>query len=270
MCMIRKARANRGPMDDDDRRFIMEEAKVWYDEMAANDFVVEQSVPTSIDEEYQITAAFEHFGWAPILSLPNNYCPRLVREFYANMKQRSIIDCFSLSSRVKGEYVEITTENLHQWFGLKRTAIINEEIHLVARFSKPFVFPCLITEVLRQSDVDLTGERLVTVTTTIDDAKMGEFGFIKRNGTWENDHRELYQPTPLVQVPAPPKRAAKKRSAASSSTYDDPDLTARLDTIEDTQTQLLAGQTELLAGQAKLRGYFLHIMQHLGLQPPPP
>ncbi|OMP07577.1 hypothetical protein COLO4_07217 [Corchorus olitorius] len=182
--------------------------------MAANDFVVEQRVPTSIDEEYHITAAFAHFGWAPILNLPYNYCSRLVREFYANMKERSIVDCFDLSSRVKGVEIEINSANLHQCFGVKRTG--------------------------------------------------------PRNGTWVNDHRAAYQSTPLVQIPAPPRRAAKKKSAASSSTHDDPNLTARLTAIEGSQTQLLAGQTELLAGQAELRGYFLHIMQHLGLQPPPP
>ncbi|OMP09888.1 hypothetical protein COLO4_05039 [Corchorus olitorius] len=156
----------------------------------------------------------------------------------------------------------------HPHINLAETII--EEIHLAARFSKPFVFPCLITEVLHQSDVDLLDERLEPMPTTSGDDMMGEFGFIKGNGNWENDHRAVYQSTPLVQVPAPPRRAAKKRSAASSSTQDDPDLTAHLDSIEGTQTQLLAGQTELLAGQAELRGYFLHIMQHIGLQPPPP
>ncbi|OMO99529.1 hypothetical protein COLO4_13239 [Corchorus olitorius] len=194
MSKRRKARANRGPMDEDEPHFITVEAKLWYDKMATNDFVVEQRVPTSIDEEYHITAAFAHFGWAPILNLPDNYCPRLV---------------------------------------------------------------------------DFLDEHLEPVPTTSDDNMLEAFGFINRNGTWENDHRAEYQSTPLVQIPAPPRRA-KKKSAASSSTHDDPELTACLDAIEGSQTQLLAGQTELLAGQAELRGYFLHITQHLGLQPPPP
>ncbi|OMO63770.1 hypothetical protein COLO4_32220 [Corchorus olitorius] len=121
MSKRRKARANRGPIDEDEPRFLTEEAKLWYDKMAANDFVVEQRVPTSIDEEYHITAAFAHFGWAQILNLLDNYYPRLVREFYANMTQRSIVDCFSLSSRVKGVEIEINSANLHQCFRLKRT-----------------------------------------------------------------------------------------------------------------------------------------------------
>ncbi|OMP06694.1 hypothetical protein COLO4_07967 [Corchorus olitorius] len=35
MSKRRKARANRGPMDEDEPRFITAEAKLWYDKMAA-------------------------------------------------------------------------------------------------------------------------------------------------------------------------------------------------------------------------------------------
>ncbi|OMO93852.1 reverse transcriptase [Corchorus capsularis] len=296
MSTRKKTRAKKGPINDREevtRRFISKDAKEWYDKMAANAYVVEQSVAPSIYEEYQITAAFEHFGWAPVLNLPTYYYPRLVREFYANMKERTILDCFELTSTVQGIDIKITPEYLHQCKfidlrlidifllhmlrldpcphpDINLAEIIIEEIHLVGRFNKPFVFPCLITEVLRKFGVDLTDELLVLVNTTFDDDTMKAFGFIEKNGIWENDHRQFYSPNPVVQVSERPKRAAKKRSAASSPAHEESDFTARLDTIEATQNQLLAGQAELLAGQAELRSYFLHILQHFDLQPPPP
>ncbi|OMO96647.1 hypothetical protein COLO4_15163 [Corchorus olitorius] len=132
-------------------------------------------------------------------------------------------------------------------------------------FTRSPVFPCLSSEVLRHHHmVDFDNVTPVQVKSTIDDQKMKAFGFTTlRSGLWENEHRALFLESPKVKASTPPRLPPSDEAGPSSSTPLPSDLASRLENIEATQA-------DLLAVQAEMRGYFLQILQYLGLQPPPP
>ncbi|OMO50031.1 hypothetical protein COLO4_38248 [Corchorus olitorius] len=91
----------------------------WYKDQLGKKFVEETQVPEELDNLYRVTASFNVLGWTPILGLPKDYFPDLVREFYANLEEREKNICVSLHSTVAGVAIEITERKLNTWFGLK-------------------------------------------------------------------------------------------------------------------------------------------------------
>ncbi|OMO52604.1 hypothetical protein COLO4_37078 [Corchorus olitorius] len=102
-----------------DPRFTCNANYKWYKDQLGKKFVEETHVPEELDNLYGVTASFDVLGWTPILGLPKDYFPDLVREFYANLEEREKDICVCLHSTVAGVAIEITERKLNTWFGLK-------------------------------------------------------------------------------------------------------------------------------------------------------
>ncbi|OMO69043.1 hypothetical protein COLO4_29305 [Corchorus olitorius] len=200
-----KAAAPTEPIRSPDPRFTSNDNYKWYKDQLGKKFIEETHVPEELDNLYGVTASFDVLGWTPILGLPKDYFPDLVREFYANLEEREKDICVSLHSTVAGVAIEITERKLNTWFGLNL--------------------------------------------------------YLLRILTMSPQFRALFSESPKVKASASTRLPPSDEAGPSSSAPLPSDLASRLDNIEATQTDF---------GQAKMRGYFLQILQHLGLQPPPP
>ena len=81
----------------DNARFHNHRNQEWHEEHVNLEFLLEMHVSPPVEMMYNISVAFAQFGWASILTLPDHYCPDLVREFYANIESKA---------RHSGEMVE--------------------------------------------------------------------------------------------------------------------------------------------------------------------
>ncbi|OMO98844.1 hypothetical protein CCACVL1_04032 [Corchorus capsularis] len=331
-----------------DPRFFYQKDHDWYKDIENMGFVEEQTVPEVFDNEFNIHAAFEHLGWEEILKLPNKYYPELVKEFYANLKEKDKVNCISLSSYVRGKSIEITDTKLNEWYkfpgkggrlhfskmgdksqctldrdwdktaaikhldipysinrkkqwtvyakfcsiklrliawllrtnmmpthststnelrltdiftlqmmttnplpehipGIDLAKTIIEEIWNAAKSKSHFIFPCLISDVLKKHKVGLSHHESVIVPVKLNEDKMKNFGYTKIAGVWTNarQHGSVDYPVPLHPPSHEPRDdEPESSSAAPSESYD---IATRLTNLEATQATLLAGQVEIRA-----------------------
>lgn len=117
--LVRKRRRQRQPPppDFDITRFSSKENQEWYQARESIDFVYELHIAPEVDAAHQITAAFAALGWAPILALPYQIVPDLVREFYANIEDKKGHSGERIETSVRGVRLEITRSTIAQTLG---------------------------------------------------------------------------------------------------------------------------------------------------------
>ena len=93
------------------------EVKEWMGDLRFREFVIETSVSNAVDKVFHITEMFTRIGWQSILQFKGVFYPDLVREFYANIrnKKRSVP---SVTSMVRGVKVVVSPGTLSRHFDI--------------------------------------------------------------------------------------------------------------------------------------------------------
>ncbi|KAI5667374.1 hypothetical protein M9H77_17227 [Catharanthus roseus] len=73
----------------------------WITERASFKTIVEKSFDESVIEYFNLENIFRGLGWVPLQHIYGNYYPELVREFYANMTNKTNKDLQTIISTVK-------------------------------------------------------------------------------------------------------------------------------------------------------------------------
>lgn len=71
-----------------------------------------------MDKHFHITETFARLGWGPILYLPCYFYPHLIREFYANIKDKDKHSSSVLVTIVRGRKIRLTRRGLAEILGL--------------------------------------------------------------------------------------------------------------------------------------------------------
>ncbi|GAB2283761.1 hypothetical protein Dimus_018253 [Dionaea muscipula] len=114
----RKGKEVVGSTSFDSTRFTSIDNEAWFHAHENNTLIIEKSVSSYIDHLYQITEGFGSLRWAPILGLTGAYYPTLVREFYANMKEKEEKGNSTIHSWVRDKRIRMDVESLTEFLGV--------------------------------------------------------------------------------------------------------------------------------------------------------
>lgn len=109
------------PPEYDAIRFTSKENQEWYEAREHKGFIFEMHVAPDVNAEFKLTEAFDILGWGPILTLPDHYYPQLVKEFYANVVNKSGHSGENIRSYVRGRRIEVERSTLAQLLGVRNT-----------------------------------------------------------------------------------------------------------------------------------------------------
>ena len=130
----------------DQLRFTSEANQNWLQARARAGLIVERIVDPLVDEQFEITRAFQTLGWDSLLHLSGVYYPGLVREFYANIVNKNDKKSREIQSYVKGVHILVTEGLISDLFDLSLYLLLSIIITHVFNFifSLLFIFLSII------------------------------------------------------------------------------------------------------------------------------
>ncbi|VFQ92012.1 unnamed protein product [Cuscuta campestris] len=114
----RKKRNEDGSSSSQPPRLTSRDNETWWEERKETSFIIEKTIDPTIDNYFKLSNAFATLGWENMLTLTGTYFPELVREFYANITEKSK-KRFLVRSYVRGTEVEIDLTYLREFLDLR-------------------------------------------------------------------------------------------------------------------------------------------------------
>ena len=89
-------------------RFTSRANEDWYKQRAKMDLIVEKTIYPDIEAPLQVREYFVRLGWESIFGISGEYYPTLVREFYANIQDKTVTNLSDIRTFVRGMPIQIT------------------------------------------------------------------------------------------------------------------------------------------------------------------
>ena len=99
-------------------RLISESAKKWYEEREHSGMVIERTLSEELDNQLSVSSIFQNMGWERLINLSGIYYPTLVKEFFANMRDKNAVTSRVIYTQVKGVDITLTHSSLARMLGI--------------------------------------------------------------------------------------------------------------------------------------------------------